>query len=161
MRHLFISHTTKLTSKCRHPMRWILQAFVKKQPVVLLNLWKTLALSRLNYFLQLWSPNLFGFMGQTEELQRTFTYKITSAESLNYWERQKTQPSWIPKREIYHHIHMEERDVIQYRKIRHVSDFGIRENLNASFQIHHPSESRAKTRFCISLIVRCGFQLLN
>ena len=48
-----------------------------------------MVLLHLEYCCPLWSPTTIGKVRQIEAVQRSFTSKITSVASLNYWERLK------------------------------------------------------------------------
>lgn len=74
---LFISRITKLAIKYRHFIGWILRASRTRELVDMLAQSKTLVLIRLDYCSQIWSPNSTGLIEEIEELQRTFTCKIT------------------------------------------------------------------------------------
>ena len=53
----------------------------------MLTLWKSLVIPLLTYFCQLWNPWKAKDIQAIEDIQRTFTYKITEVQHLNYWER--------------------------------------------------------------------------
>ena len=53
----------------------------------MLTLLKSLVIPLLEYCCQLWNPWKTKDIQAIEAIQRTFTYKITEAQHLNYWER--------------------------------------------------------------------------
>ena len=54
---------------------------------LMLTLLKSLVISLLEYCCQLWNPCKAKDIKAIEAIQRTFTYKITEVQHLNYWER--------------------------------------------------------------------------
>ena len=54
---------------------------------LMLTLLKYLVIPLLEYYCQLWNPWKVKYIQPIEAIQRTFTYKITDVQHLNYWER--------------------------------------------------------------------------
>ena len=68
---------------------WILRTFRSRSQVVMMTLWKALVQPILDYCSQLWCPIRPGQIKQLEEIQKSFTRKISLGEKLNYWDRLK------------------------------------------------------------------------
>ena len=60
---------------------------------LMLTLLKSLVIPLLEYCCQLWNPWKVKDIQAIEAIQRTFTYKITEVQHLNYWERQHMVPN--------------------------------------------------------------------
>ena len=71
----FKDHITALISTVRDLSSWILRSFHSRSPVLMLQLWKSLVIPRLDYCSQLWSSNQVALI-QQEELQRVFLKRI-------------------------------------------------------------------------------------
>ena len=85
----------------RDKMGRVLRVFQSRKLSLMLTLLKSLVILLLEYCCQLWNPwkakdiqaNVFNFnkhfffFFSIEAMQRTFTYKITEVQHLNYWER--------------------------------------------------------------------------
>ena len=65
----------------------VLRVFQSRQRSLMLTLLKSLVISLLEYFCQLWIPWTVKDIQAIEAIHRTFTYKITEVQHLNYWER--------------------------------------------------------------------------
>ena len=68
---------------------WILQTFKIRAPKLMILLWKSLVLSKLDYCSQLWSPTVKGDIQKLEMIQRSFIRKIDDMRHLNYWTQLK------------------------------------------------------------------------
>ena len=68
-------------------MGWVLRVFQSRECSLMLTLLKSLVIPQLEYCCQLWSPWKAKDIQAIEAIQRTFTYKITEVQHLNYWER--------------------------------------------------------------------------
>ena len=55
----------------------------------MLTLWKSLVLPRIEYCSQLWNPDRVGEMQMLENIQRSFTRKISGLQNIDYWDRLK------------------------------------------------------------------------
>ena len=73
----FKDHISRLISTVRDLTSWILRSFKSRSPVLMLQLWKSMIIPRLDYCSQLWSPSQIGQIQQLEELQRAFLKRIT------------------------------------------------------------------------------------
>ena len=68
-------------------MGWVLRVFQSRKRYPKLTLLKSLVIPLLEYCCQLWNPWKAMDIKAIEAIQRTFTYKITEVQLLNYWER--------------------------------------------------------------------------
>ena len=75
------------TKQCRQLTGWILRTFkgIKaRDKCVMLTLFKSLVLPKLEYGCQLWSPTSVNQINAIENIQRKFTKHITGMHSLSY-----------------------------------------------------------------------------
>ena len=72
----FAFHISNLYKRCSNLVGWILRTFTIRDPQVMLTLYKSLVMSRLEYASQLWSPYLLKHVYLIEKVQRTFTKHI-------------------------------------------------------------------------------------
>ena len=68
-------------------MGWVLRVFQSRKRSLMLTLLKSLVIPLLEYCCQLWNPSKAKDIQAIEGIKRTFTYKITEVQHLNYWER--------------------------------------------------------------------------
>ena len=68
-------------------MGWVLRVFQSRTSSLILTLFKSLVIPLLQYCCHLWNPWKAKDIQATEDIKRTFTYKITEVQHLNYWER--------------------------------------------------------------------------
>ena len=68
-------------------MGWVLRVFQSQQRSLMLTLLKSVVIPLLEYCSQLWNPRKAKDIQAIEAIQRTFTYKITEVQHLNYLER--------------------------------------------------------------------------
>ena len=69
---------------------WILRTFKTRAPKLMILLWKSLVLSKLDYCSQLWSPTAKGDIQKLEMVQRSFIRKIDDVRNLDYWNQLET-----------------------------------------------------------------------
>ena len=65
-------------------MGWVLRVFQSRERSLMLTLLKSLVIPLLEYCCQLWNPWKVKDIQAIEDIQRTFTYKITEVQ---HWER--------------------------------------------------------------------------
>ena len=108
----FKEHITRTCQSARNMCSWILRTFRSRSPELMLTTWKSLVLPILDYCSQLWSPLKKGEIQQIEEIQKSFTRKISTYSHKDYWNRLKTFRlySLQRRRERYRiiYIHMED-----------------------------------------------------
>ena len=66
----FDLHISNLYRRCSNLSGWILRTFTMRDPHLMLTLFKSLVLSRLDYASQLWSPYLLKHIYLTEKVQK-------------------------------------------------------------------------------------------
>ena len=83
----FDFHISNLYKRCSNLAGWILRTFTTRDPQVMLTLYKSLVMSRLEYASQLWSPYLLKHVYLIEKVQRAFTKHISGMCVLSYSKR--------------------------------------------------------------------------
>ena len=83
----FDFHISDLYKRCSNLAGWILRTFTTRDPHVMLTLYKSLVMSRLEYASQLWSPYLLKHVYLIEKVQRAFTKHISGMCFLSYSKR--------------------------------------------------------------------------
>ena len=68
-------------------MGWVLRVFQSRKSSLMLTLLKSLVIPLLEYCCQFWVPWKAKDIQAIEAIQRTFTFKITEVQHLNYCER--------------------------------------------------------------------------
>ena len=88
---IMMSNTATFTLHIRNIVKrardrgWVLRVFQSRKRSLMLTLLKYLVIPRLEYCCQLWNPWKAKDIQAIEAMQRTFTYKITEVQHLNYW----------------------------------------------------------------------------
>ena len=83
----FDFHISNLYKRCSNLAGWILRTFTMRDPQVMLRLYKSLVMSRLDYASQHWSPYLLKHVYLIEKVQRAFTKHFTGKRNLTYSKR--------------------------------------------------------------------------
>ena len=83
----FTLHIRNIVKNSRDKMGWVLRVFQSRKRSLMLTLLKSLVIPLLEYCCQLWNPWKAKDIQAIEAIQRTFTYKMTEVQHLNYWER--------------------------------------------------------------------------
>ena len=83
----FDFHISNLYKRCSNLAGWILRTFTTRDPQVMLTLYKSLVMSRLEYASQLWSPYLLKHVYLIEKVLRAFTKHIAGMCFLSYSKR--------------------------------------------------------------------------
>ena len=73
----FNQHINNVYKQCSRLSGWILRAFISRDSLTLLTLFKCSVLSRLDYGSQLWSPHQTKSINNIEQVQRSFSRFIT------------------------------------------------------------------------------------
>ena len=83
----FTPHIKNIVKKARDKMGWVMRVFQSRKRSLMLTLLKSLVIPLLEYYCHplesMESKRNTSYRG----IQRTFTYKITEVQHLNYWER--------------------------------------------------------------------------
>ena len=85
----FNSHLDNVVKTANKLCGWILRTFKTRTPKLMVLLWKSLVLSKLEYCSQLWSPTTKGNIQMLEMVQRSFIRKIDEMRHLDYWTQLK------------------------------------------------------------------------
>ena len=87
---MFDNHICQVTKKCSQLCGWILRTFENRSELLMLTLFKSIVLSRIDYASQLWSPYKKSYICALEKIQRSFTKYIAGYQNLPYSERLKS-----------------------------------------------------------------------
>ena len=82
-------HINTIAKDARKMAAWVLGVFRNRSTKVMLQLYKSMVRSRLEYCCPLWNPHRVTDIQTLEEIQRSFTRKIHGLSQMNYWERTK------------------------------------------------------------------------
>ena len=80
----FDFHISNLYNRCSNLARWILRTFTMRDSQVMLTLYTSLVMSRLDYAYQLWSPYVLKHVYLIKTVLRTFTKHIIGMRYLSY-----------------------------------------------------------------------------
>ena len=83
----FVTHMTDAVKNGRKYMGWILRSFISRNPEIIISLYQTYVIPRLEYASILWSPYKISDITKIEAIQRTITSKVNGMEGLNYHQR--------------------------------------------------------------------------
>ena len=83
----FDFHISNLYKRCSNLVGWILRTFIMTDPQVMLTLFKSLFMSRLDYTSHLCTPFLLKHVYLIEKVQRAFTKHITEMRYFSYNKR--------------------------------------------------------------------------
>ena len=106
----FEQHIIELCKRCTGLCGWILRTFSSRDSTVMMPLFKSLVLSRLDYGSQLWSPMKIHPIIMIEKIQKAFTKHIKGFSSFSYQERLsnlKFTPSNVEEREVHYNLCLE------------------------------------------------------
>ena len=82
----FDHHINVTIESARQLSAWILRTFKSREPKVMITLWKSLVVPKLEYCSQLWSPFKTGEIQRLEIVQWTYLRKIKDLHHSDYWE---------------------------------------------------------------------------
>ena len=89
---MFDQHIHNVVKRSSQLCGWILRTFQTRSALLMLTLFKSIVLSRIDYGSQLWSPNKKGYICELERIQQSFTKYISGMQNLSYHHR--WQESW-------------------------------------------------------------------
>ena len=105
-------HVNKMVIDARKMASWTLGVFRDRSKVVMLQLYKSLIRSKLEYCCPLWNPSLVQDIQTIEDVQRYFTNRISGMSDLSYWERlsalASTAITSTQKRTVHYHTHLKD-----------------------------------------------------
>ena len=81
----FSEHIDNITDTVKDLIAWIFRSFKSRSRTVMLQLWKSIVLPRLDYCSQLWNPSKSYLIQQLEELQKNFVRHIHGFSNMDYW----------------------------------------------------------------------------
>ena len=79
-------HINKMVASARKVASWVLGVFRDRSKVVMLQLYKSLIRSKLEYCSPLWNPSIVRDIETIEDVQRFFTNRISGMSDLSYWD---------------------------------------------------------------------------
>ena len=79
-------HINKMVASARKVASWVLGVFRDRSKVVMLQLYKFLIRSKLEYCSPLWNPSIVRDIETIEDVQRFFTNRISGMSDLSYWD---------------------------------------------------------------------------
>ena len=85
----FKDHIDSITETVQDLTAWILRSFKTRSKTVMLQLWKSIVIPRLDYCSQLWNPSKTYLIHQLEELQKNFVRRIHGFGNMDYSEALK------------------------------------------------------------------------
>jgi hypothetical protein len=80
-------HINKMLAGAIKTASWVLGVFKDRSKPVMLQLYKSLIRSRVEYCCSLWNPVKVTDIQTIEDVQRNFTWRIAGTGDLDYWER--------------------------------------------------------------------------
>jgi len=101
-------HINTMINSARTIASWVLGVFKDRSKLIMLQLYKSLVRSRVEYSCPLWDPSKVGDIQTIESIQREFTRRIAGMSNLTYWERLQhlKLQSLQRRRERYSIIHV-------------------------------------------------------
>ena len=101
-------HINIMVDKARQISSWVLGVFKDRSKPVMVQLYKSLVRSRVEYCCPLWNPTRIADIQSIEDIQRQFTRRILGLRDTNYWDRLKELKlsSLQRRRERYMIIHV-------------------------------------------------------
>ena len=85
----FDMHNNKLYNACKSKSAYILRTFKTRDPKILIPLWKSLVMSKIEYCSILTNPFRQEMIKKPENLQRSFTSKLNINPQYDYYDRLK------------------------------------------------------------------------
>ena len=82
-------HINLMVDQARQIASWVLGVFKDRSKPVMLQLYKSLIRSRVEYCCPLWNPTKIADIQSIESIQRQFTRRIQGLRNINYWDRLK------------------------------------------------------------------------
>ena len=83
-------HINAITEKATQYANWILRTIRSREPEVMMIMFRSYVLPRLEYVSPIWNPHQINEITLVESVQRSFTSKIKGLENQDYWQRLET-----------------------------------------------------------------------
>ncbi|KAL5262155.1 hypothetical protein ACHWQZ_G007751 [Mnemiopsis leidyi] len=101
-------HINLMVDQANQIASWVLGVFKDRTKPVMMQLYKSLIRSRVEYCCPLWNPTKIADIHAIESIQRNFTRRISGLKNMNYWDRLKelNLSSLQRRRERYMIIHV-------------------------------------------------------
>ena len=80
-------HIDNLTKTCKKLCSWALNVFYNRSKDIMLTLFFSIIRTKLEFCCEIWSPFQIQDIVKIEQIQRSFTSRISGMKTLNYWER--------------------------------------------------------------------------
>ena len=80
-------HIHTIYKQCKQLCAWVLSVFYTREKYTMLILFKSLIRSKLEYGCEIFNPHQINEIVKIEQIQRTFTSRISGMQNYNYWER--------------------------------------------------------------------------
>ena len=105
----FTEHINHICSVAKQLSSWILRTFISREQIVMITLWKSLVLPKLDYCSQLWSPNTPGMIQKIEEIQCSYVRKIKGVRSKKLLGKTSMAETLFStkNRKMPNHLHLE------------------------------------------------------
>ena len=81
----FKAHIDSVVETVRDLSSWILRSFKSRSKLLMLQLWKSIVIPRLDYCSQLWNPYQSQLITKLEDLQKAFIRNIEGFRHKGYW----------------------------------------------------------------------------
>ena len=106
-------HVNQMLISARKVSAWVFSVFRTRSVEPMLQLYKTMVRSKLEYCCPVWDPSKIQDIEAIEKIQRNFTRRLSNCKNLNYWDRLKnlklmSQVPTTAKRAVYHYPYMED-----------------------------------------------------
>ena len=101
-------HISTITDNATKFANWILRTIRSRDEEIMMTMFRSYVLSRLEYVSPAWNPMMIGDITEVESVQRSFTAKISGLEDQDYWQRLQSLKlfSLQRRRERYMFIHL-------------------------------------------------------
>ena len=143
------THYFNICNTARRTAGWVLNTFVTRDPTTLITLFSSLIRPILEYNCEIWNPYKIKDINQLEQIQRSFTHRISGMQDLNYWERlEKLGISSLQRR----------REKIIITSIWKIKNKKIPNSINLKFKHHLRSQ---KCKADLPSLPRTNCKLLN
>ena len=142
-------HIYNVCKKARRISGWVLNTFVTRNRDPMIQLFNSLIRPIIEYNSIIWNPYKIKDINQIEQIQRSFTYRISGMASFNYWDR-------LTKLNISSLQRRREKSIIIYIwKIKHNT---LPNSINLEFKDHLRSQS---TKAILPKLPRTNCSLLT
>ena len=82
-------HVNQMLMSARKVSAWVFSVFRTRSVEPMMQLYKTMVRSKLEYCCPVWDPSKIQDIEAIEKIQQNFTKRLSNCQNLNYWERLK------------------------------------------------------------------------